>query len=57
MKVKADYFSNNEEMLAKLQLTSSAQGYDLDVHAPCFLGKKQGKAPGAGDEAQFCHLF
>lgn len=28
-KVKADYFSSNEEMLAKLQLLGSSSGYDL----------------------------
>ncbi|HEY8278344.1 MAG TPA: spermidine/putrescine ABC transporter substrate-binding protein [Bdellovibrionota bacterium] len=29
VKVKADYFSSNEEMLAKLQLTDAQNGYDL----------------------------
>lgn len=29
VKVKADYFSSNEEMLAKLQLLGSGAGYDL----------------------------
>jgi len=29
IKVKADYFSNNEEMLAKLQLLGKDSGYDL----------------------------
>lgn len=29
VKVKADYFSSNEEMLAKLQITGGDAGYDI----------------------------
>lgn len=38
VKVKADYFSSNEEMLAKLQIVGSDSGYDLILPSDYMVG-------------------